>query len=178
MPTLISKNPYSGEINASYQTLSDTEIVHKIERAHEAFQNWKNTSFAERKKLFYRLAEVIEANLESYAKLQTIEMGMLIGPSTKGLEGTGKLIRWFADNAEKYIGEQEYELNATKGKYIYDPLGVIFGVGPWNFPFNQILRAAVPNIMAGNTQVYKHASNVPMCAEQIEKWFLEAGFPI
>jgi len=63
------------------------------------------------------------------------------------------------------------------GKYIYDPLGVIFGVGPWNFPYNQILRAAVPNILAGNTQVYKHASNVPMCAEQIEKWFLEAGFP-
>lgn len=64
-----------------------------------------------------------------------------------------------------------------KGKYIYDPLGVIFGVGPWNFPFNQILRAAVPNIMAGNTQVYKHASNVPMCAQQIEDWFREAGFP-
>ncbi len=65
-----------------------------------------------------------------------------------------------------------------QGKYIYDPLGVIYGVGPWNFPFNQILRAAVPNIMAGNTQVYKHASNVPMCAEQIEKWFLAAGFPV
>ena len=57
-----------------------------------------------------------------------------------------------------------------QGKYIYDPLGVIYGVGPWNFPFNQILRAAVPNIMAGNTQVYKHASNVPMCAKQIEDW--------
>lgn len=60
---------------------------------------------------------------------------------------------------------------------MYDPLGVIFGVGPWNFPYNQILRAAVPNILAGNTQVYKHASNVPMCAKQIEDFFLKAGFP-
>lgn len=93
------------------------------------------------------------------------------------MQGTGALIRWFADNAENYIGEQEFDLNGTQGKYIYDPLGVIFGVGPWNFPFNQILRAAVPNIMAGNTQVYKHASNVPMCAQALEDMFLKAGFP-
>jgi succinate-semialdehyde dehydrogenase/glutarate-semialdehyde dehydrogenase len=60
---------------------------------------------------------------------------------------------------------------------MYDPLGVIFGVAPWNFPFNQVLRAAIPNIIAGNTVVYKHASNVPMAAKMIEDLFLEAGFP-
>lgn len=175
--TLKSINPYTGEINAEFETLTDDQIITKIEESHNAFLNWKNTSFQQRKELFYKLAEVIEEDIENYAKMQTIEMGMLFGPSKKGLQGTGKLIRWFADNAERYIGDEEYDLNGMLGKYIYDPLGVIFGVGPWNFPFNQILRAAVPNIMAGNTQVYKHASNVPMCAEQIEKWFLEAGFP-
>ena len=178
MPTLTSINPYNGEVNATYETISDEEVIAKIETAHAAFLEWKDTSFQERKELFYKLADVIDADLENSAKMQTIEMGMLIGPSVKGLEGTGRLIRWFADNAEKYIGPEEYDLNGMQGKYIYDPLGVIYGVGPWNFPFNQILRAAVPNIMAGNTQVYKHASNVPMCAQQIEDWFLAAGFPV
>lgn len=177
MPKLQSINPYNGEIRATYRTLTDKQIVAKIELAHKTFQTWKETTFAERKELMYRLADIIEADKEKYAQMQTLEMGMLIGPSIKWLEGTAKLIRWFADNAATYIAPEEYSLNGMQGKYIYDPLGVIFGVGPWNFPFNQILRAAVPNIMAGNTQVYKHASNVPECAQQIEKWFLEAWFP-
>lgn len=102
---------------------------------------------------------------------------MLYAASKGGLKGTGDLIRWFADKAEDIIGASEFETNGTKGKYMYDPIGVVFGVGPWNFPYNQILRAAVPNILAGNTQLYKHASNVPMCAEKIEEFFRLAGFP-
>ncbi len=177
MGTLTSINPYSGEINATFETLSDAEVIAKIEKAHEVFLEWKQTSFAERKEMFYKLAEVIEADLDQYAELQTKEMGMLFTASKAWLKGTGDLIRWFADNAEKLIGPEDFDENGTQGKYMYDPLGVIFGVGPWNFPYNQILRAAVPNILAGNTQVYKHASNVPMCAKQIEDFFLKAGFP-
>jgi succinate-semialdehyde dehydrogenase/glutarate-semialdehyde dehydrogenase len=78
MSTLTSINPYSGEINATFETLTDEQIVAKIETAHSAFLDWKNISFAERKELFYKLAEVIEADLENYAKMQTLEMGMLI----------------------------------------------------------------------------------------------------
>lgn len=126
MPTLQSINPYNGEINASYETLSDSQVIEKIETAHQAFLTWKDTSFAERKELFYTLADVIDAGIEEYARMQTLEMGMLIGPSRKGLQGTGALIRWFADNAENYIGDEAYDFNDTKGKYIYDPLGVIF----------------------------------------------------
>ncbi len=174
---LRSINPYNGEVNAEFETLSDDQIVQKIETAHEAFLKWKNTSFAERKELFYKLADVIEADLDTYAELQTREMGMLYSASKWGLKGTWNLIRWFADNAESIIWDEEYNINGTQGKFVYDPLGVIFWVGPWNFPYNQILRAAVPNILAGNTQVYKHASNVPMCAQQIEDFFTKAGFP-
>jgi len=170
-------NPYTGETNAIFETLSDEQIIEKIETAHRAFLSWRDTSFDERKKLFYKLAEVIEANLEEYAKLQTQEMGMLYTSSVAGLKGTGDLIRWFADNLETYLWDEDYDLNGTQGKYIYDPLGVVFWVGPWNFPYNQILRAAVPNIMAWNTQLYKHASNVPKCAQQIEEFFRLAGFP-
>lgn len=175
--TLKSINPYNGEINAEFETLSDEQIIWKIEKAHAAFESWKNTSFVERKELFYKLAEVIEANLDEYAKLQTQEMWMLYTASKKWLQGTGDLIRWFADNAEDILWNEEYNINGTKGKFMYEPLWVLFGVGPWNFPYNQILRAAVPNILAGNTQVYKHASNVPACAQQIEKFFRLAGFP-
>jgi succinate-semialdehyde dehydrogenase/glutarate-semialdehyde dehydrogenase len=178
MWTLTSVNPYNREINATYETLSDEELTRKIEGAHEAFTVWKKTSFAEKKVLFYKLAEVIEANLEETAKLQTLEMGMLHSESLPGLQGTANLIRWFADNAEKVLGEQEFSEDGFTGKFIYEPLGVLYWVAPWNFPYNQVLRAAVPNILAGNVQVYKHASNVPMCAEQIEKWFLEAWFPV
>ena len=177
MSTLTSINPYNGEVNATFETLNDIQVVEKIEASHSVFLDWKNTSFEERKVLFYKLADVIEADLEKYAELQTREMWMLYTASIGGLKWTGNLIRWFADNAEKLIGPEKFEENGTKGKYIYDPLGVIFGVGPWNFPYNQILRAAVPNILAGNTQIYKHASNVPMCAQQIEEFFRLAGFP-
>ncbi|MFK7780008.1 MAG: aldehyde dehydrogenase family protein [Candidatus Gracilibacteria bacterium] len=177
MKKIQSINPYNGELNAEFELFSDEIIEEKINTAHEAFLNWKNTSFAERKKMFYKLVDVIDSNIEEYAKLQTIEMGMLYAASLNGLKGTSKLIKWFADNAENILAEQSFDENGSKGKYIYDPLGVIFGVGPWNFPYNQILRAAVPNIIAGNTTVYKHASNVPMCAAQIEKFFRDAGFP-
>jgi len=103
-------------------------LTQKIELAHRAFLTWRETSFAERKALFHRLAGQIEERIEELAKLQTLEMGMLIGPSRKGLEGTINLIRWFADNAEIYLGAEEFELNGTSGKYLYDPLGVIYGI--------------------------------------------------
>ncbi len=89
MPTLQSINPYNGEVNARYETISDEEVIAKIEMAHKTFQEWKNTSFEQRKELFYKLADVIDEDIEESAKMQTIEMGMLIGPSVKGLRGYG-----------------------------------------------------------------------------------------
>jgi len=175
---LVSINPYNEEINAEFETLSDEALVSKIQQAHTAYLDWRHTSFAQRKELFYKLADVIEKDLEETAKLQTIEMGMLYNASVAGLKGTGNLARWFADNAEKILWDQEFSEDWFTWKFQYEPLGVLYGVAPWNFPYNQVLRAAIPNILAWNVQVYKHASNVPMCAQQIEKWFLEAGFPV
>lgn len=103
MKTIQSINAYSGEVLGEYELFIDAQVVEKIELAHTAFQSWKKTSFEERKKLFYKLAELTQERLEEHAQLQTLEMGMLIGPSRKGLEGTARLIRWFADNAETYL---------------------------------------------------------------------------
>lgn len=175
--TIKSINPYNGEINWEFEILSKKQIDKKISKADEAFKEWKKTSFEERRELFHKLADVIEADLEKYAKLQTIEMWMLYNFSVKWLKATASLIRWFADNAEKVLKEEEYDINGTKWKSMHDPLWVIFWIWPWNFPYNQVLRAAVPNILAWNTTVYKHASNVPLCAKQIEQFFIDAGFP-
>jgi succinate-semialdehyde dehydrogenase/glutarate-semialdehyde dehydrogenase len=96
------------------------------------------------------------------ARIQTIEMGMLYSESFAGLTNTAVLTRWFANNFEEILADEEFDTEGLQGYTTYDPIGVLYGVAPWNFPFNQVLRAAIPNILAGNTVIYKHASNVPM----------------
>ncbi len=174
--TIQSINPYTEEVNAEFELLDDTQIENKIKIAHEGYQEWKRTPRSEKKKLFLQLADVIESDLEAIAKLQTLEMWMLDTESVWGVKWTVKLIRWFANNFEEILWEEEFETEGLKGKYMYDPLGVIFWVAPWNFPYNQVLRAAIPNILAWNTVIYKHASNVPMCAQKLEDLFRQAGF--
>ena len=177
MPTLESINPYNGESLASYETISDEAVEAKIQTAHTAYLSWKNTSFQERKDLCYKLAAVMREEQKELGEMQTHEMGMLYSSSYAWVESTAQLIEWMADNAEVVLGEKPYESEGISWVEFYTPLGVIYGIGPWNFPFNQVLRAAVPNILAGNTTVYKHSSDVPMCAEKIEQLFLKAGFP-
>jgi succinate-semialdehyde dehydrogenase/glutarate-semialdehyde dehydrogenase len=178
MPKIQSINPYNQEINWEFELLTRDELSNKIDIANTAFKSWKNTNFAEKKALFLKLAEVFEKNQEEMAKIQTIEMGMLYSESFAWLKNTAVLTRWFANNFEEILADEEFDTEGLQGYTSYDPIGVLYGVAPWNFPFNQVLRAAIPNILAGNTVVYKHASNVPMAWVMIEKLFLEAGFPV
>lgn len=177
MAKLISINPYTEEINASFETINESEIDAIIGQSHSAYLSWKNTSNWEKKQLFLRLADVLEADLDECARLETIEMWMLNHVSKAWLWKTVNLIRWFANNFEEVFAPKFYETEWLKIKEVYDPIGVIFGVAPWNFPFNQLLRAAVPNILAWNTQIYKHSSNVPLVALKIEELFQKAWFP-
>lgn len=178
MSKLTSINPYDGTVLAEFETLTSEQVDAKIELAYQAFSVWRDTPSFEKKTLFLKLADVIDADIEQAARLQTLEMWMLYTDSVAGLKKTADLIRWFAHHFEEILAPQDFDTEWTKGQYIYEPLGVIFWIAPWNFPYNQVLRAAVPNILAGNTQVYKHASNVPLCAQKIEEFFLKAGFPV
>jgi succinate-semialdehyde dehydrogenase / glutarate-semialdehyde dehydrogenase len=178
MSLLTSKNPYTNEINATFETLSDADLLTKIEKAEHAYKERKKTSWIERKSLFLKLADILESNIEYHAKLETIEMGRLYGIAVSGMQGTVNLIRRFANNAEQILAHEPITDEWLTWHIQYDPIGVIYGIAPWNFPYNQLLRAAVPNILAWNTQVYKHASNVPLCAQAIEKLFIEAWFPV
>lgn len=177
MAKLQSINPYTEQLNAEFETLTLEEVHKKIEKAHEAYLAWKDTSSSYKKELFLQLADELENDIEECAKLETIEMGMLNHSSKAGLQKTANLIRWFANNFEEILQDTSYETEWLKVKEVYDPIWVIFWIAPWNFPFNQLLRAAVPNILAGNTQVYKHSSNVPLIALKIEELFKKAGFP-
>lgn len=177
MATLKSINPYTKELNWEFETLNIEEVNKKIEIAHEAYLKWKKISNSEKKELFLKLANELEKDINECAKLETIEMWMLFSASKAWLQKTANLIKWFANNFEKILWEKEYETEWMKVKEMYDSIWVIFWIAPWNFPFNQLLRAAVPNILAWNTQVYKHSSNVPMTALKIEELFNKAWFP-
>jgi succinate-semialdehyde dehydrogenase/glutarate-semialdehyde dehydrogenase len=177
MSKLISTNPFTEEINATFETLSREELSAKIDLAESAFQQWKLVPKSEKKALFLKLADIMEIRQKELAEIQTQEMGMLFGYSFGGIAGTIKLTRWFANNFETILANEIQSAEWMQFEYQYDPLGVIYGIAPWNFPFNQVLRAAIPNILAGNTTIYKHASNTPLAGEKIESLFREAGFP-
>jgi len=177
MSTFESINPYTLESNWTFTRHTNEELDVFIQTAHEAYLDWKKTSFDERKELLLKLADVLDNKNEELAKLETIEMGRLFHAAKSGLKGTANLIRRNANNVERILGDETFEHDGLVGKYKYDPIGVIYGIAPWNFPFNQVLRAAVANIAAGNTTIYKHSSNVPMCGQAIEDLFTEAGFP-
>jgi len=177
MSTFQSINPYTLEVNWTFTRHTNEELDVFIQNAHEAFLKWRTTSFSHRQELFLKMADIIDQKHEILAELETKEMWRLFHVSKQWLKGTANLIRRYANNAERILWEEWFEHNGLVGKYLYDPLGVIYGVAPWNFPFNQVLRAAVANIMAGNTTVYKHSSNVPLCGQAIQDLFTEAGFP-
>ena len=185
MSTITSKNPYTNEINATFETLTNEELDTVIAKAHTAYLSWKDTPRAEKKHLMLRLADIIENDLDACAKFETIEMGRLYGVAVKGVQWTVNLIRRNANNFESILANETISPLVKEGwgeiwltgHIQYDPLGVIYGIAPWNFPFNQLLRAAVPNILAGNTVIYKHASNVPLCGQKIGELFAQAGFP-
>lgn len=177
MPTITSTNPYTGEINGTFETITDAELTSVIERAHVAYQSRKNVPNAEKKALFLRMADLLDARAHEYGLLETREMGTLLTATTAGKKATAQLIRWNANNVETVLGNEPFSSEWMNGHIQYDPIGVIYWIAPWNFPFNQLLRAAVPNILAGNTVIYKHASNVPLCALAIEQLFKDAWFP-
>ena len=178
MSTFDSINPYTLEKNWTFTRHTNEELDTIIQTAHSAYLDWKDTTFAHRQQLFLKLADLFEDQQDELARLETIEMWVLHSFSKNVMRWSAKLIRRFANNVEDVLWTQEFETNEWhKGVFQYDPLGVIFGVAPWNFPFYQVLKAAAANIIAGNTTIYKHSSNVPLCGQKLEDLFLEAGFP-
>ena len=175
MPKAI--NPANWQELYSYEYISRDEITHKIEKAQSAFQTWKNTSYDERKQLFLKLADLMIERKDELAETNVQEMWMLISNWYADVSKTESWIRYVAQNAEKWIQSEPFNEWWLQGEIVYEPLGVLYTISPWNFPYNQVFRNACPNILAWNVVLSKHASNVPKAAEHIEKLFIDAWFP-
>ncbi len=177
MANTIIINPATGEKVAEYERVSVSEEKQKVAQAKTAFDAWKKTTFKERAALKSKLADHIENNLEEYAQMATREMGKTIVQARKELEKCAWICRYYAENAESLLADVTVKTEAEKSYVTFQPMGVILAVMPWNFPFYQVIRFAVPAIMAGNTGVLKHASNVQGSAFALEDMFRKAGFP-
>ena len=172
-----TKNPATLEVLKTFEEISDLVLGQKITKAQTAFESWKETIFAERAVLMHKLANYLREHADEFSMLQTIEMGKTLSSGKPGIEKCAGVCDYYADNAEKILTPEFFSTDASEQYAEFDPLGIVLAVMPWNFPFWQVYRFAVPAIMAGNVGLLKHASNVPQCAEMIEKAFLEVGFP-
>ncbi|MFV8325482.1 NAD-dependent succinate-semialdehyde dehydrogenase [Flavobacterium sp. ZS1P14] len=171
-----SINPFSGEIIGEHEVLTNSQLNHKLELSENAFKNWRITSFQERADKMKKLANILRANKEELGLLITSEMGKIISEAISEVEKSAGNCDFYAANAEKMLKDETYDTPFTSMS-VYDPMGTVFAIMPWNYPFWQVLRYAAPAIMAGNVTLLKHARNVIGCAKAIENAFLEAGFP-
>ncbi len=176
MRTIESKNPYTGEIIAEYN-LYDNSRIDKILQASAKLQNhWSQISMDRKSDLFLSLASLLRKRRHELATLITSEMGKVLVESEAEVEKCALVCEYYAKNAKDFLSPINIKTDYAKSYVVYNPLGVILAIMPWNFPFWQVFRAAAPILMAGNTIVLKHASNVSGCALAIEKLFVEAGF--
>lgn len=173
-----SINPFNNKLEAEFEEHSESYVQSALERADLAFQSWSAESFAYRSKLFIRLAKYLREQKEHLASLMTLEMGKTINEGIAEVEKCALVCEYYAENGEKFLKDDPLPLDTGKAFISYEPLGCVLAVMPWNFPLWQVFRFAAPSLMAGNTGMLKHASNVPQCAQAIETAFIEAGFPV
>lgn len=172
-----SVNPYTQACIAEYTCLSESEVKLKIENAFSDWQVWKKLSYNERSRYFRNLAQLLRNRIDELALLITSEMGKLLSESRGEVEKCAQLCEFYADETAKMLQAQTITSFDVQGTICFQPLGLILGVMPWNYPFWQVLRFAVPTMMVGNACLLKHASNVQGCAKALEELFVEAGFP-
>ncbi|WP_281228447.1 NAD-dependent succinate-semialdehyde dehydrogenase [Flavobacterium aquiphilum] len=171
-----SINPFTQTVIAEHEVLSNSELGQKLKLSEFAFKNWRNSTFQERAEKMKKLAEILKADKEKLGLLITNEMGKILPEAISEVEKSAGNCDFYAENAEKMLKDEYYD-TPFKSMSVYDPMGAVFAIMPWNYPFWQVLRYAAPAIMAGNVTLLKHAPNVVGCAKAIEKAFLEAGFP-
>ncbi|PZP49596.1 MAG: succinate-semialdehyde dehydrogenase [Pseudopedobacter saltans] len=170
-------NPFNNEIVKEFDVMDESQIEAIVAKADKAFKSWKNTSFETRAALIHKVASIFRERKEELGKLATLEMGKLLRESIYEVELCADIWDYYADHAAEFLADHPLDVKNGEAFLAYEPIGVLLSIQPWNFPFYQITRSAAPNVMAGNTIVLKHASNVPQCAKIVEDIFKEAGAP-
>lgn len=170
-------NPATEKMIAEYELMSRAEVFSIVDQCASAFATWREYSITERVNYIKKLSEALRNNNEKYSKLITLEMGKPIKESHAEVEKCAWAADFYAENAELWLKPEDVEADGVSHTIVYQPLGVILSIMPWNFPFWQALRFAIPTLLAGNVSILKHSNTVPSCALAIEEAFNTAGFP-
>lgn len=173
---IASINPATGETLRTFDALSAGQIAASIHLAADAYKAFRKTSFAYRTERMMKAAAILEQKKEIYGRIMTLEMGKTIQSAIDEVAKCAWACRFYAENAEKFLAEETVDTGAKRSSILYQPIGPILAVMPWNFPFWQVFRFVAPALMAGNVGLLKHASNVPQSALAIEEILLDAGF--
>jgi succinate-semialdehyde dehydrogenase/glutarate-semialdehyde dehydrogenase len=173
-----SVNPATGERSRAFDAQTPAAVEAKLAGAAAAFKTWSRRPVAERAAVLRRAGQILEAEKRTFAALMTAEMGKLIGAAEQEAEKCASACRYYADHAEEFL-RPEVVNDAPGGRdaVLFQPIGAVLAVMPWNFPFWQVIRFAAPALAAGNVGLLKHASNVPQCALALEDLFTRAGAP-
>jgi succinate-semialdehyde dehydrogenase / glutarate-semialdehyde dehydrogenase len=170
-------DPSTGDTIATYDPHDRDEVEARLQRSWDAFTAWRGTEYRERSNLLRRVADVLDARRDELAELMTREMGKPITAAEAEVDKCAWVCRYEADHGPAHLAHDIVASDAKRSYVRFDPLGPLLAVMPWNFPFWQLFRAAAPSVVAGNTVVLKHASNVPGCALAIEEVFAAADAP-
>ncbi len=178
--TYATVNPYTGEKLKTFPDATDAEVTAAISKVHNAFLAWRETSFTERGRVLQKAATILRRDADDYAKLLTLEMGKLFSEAKAEVELSAKIFEYYVRNTERLLKPEKLPvLDPAEGEavLVYEPLGVLLAIEPWNFPYYQIARILAPQLSAGNTLLLKHASNVPQSAAAFDRLMKEAGLP-
>lgn len=170
-------NPYDQSVVGEFETLDDATLKGKIELAGRTFQQWKRTSFSERREKMLAASAVMTQNRERYARTISLEMGKVLPEAIAEIDKSAAALRFFAERAEEFLKDVIIQTESKKSLVSHHPTGAILAVMPWNFPFWQVIRFAAPALMAGNVGLLKHASSVTSCSLLLQDVFQQAGFP-
>ena len=173
-------NPATGQTLKTFEALTDAELEDRLARAAAAFRGYRLTSFAQRATWMRAAADVLDAETDSLAELMTTEMGKTLKAARAEIGKCAAGCRYYAEHAEQMLAPAPVDaaaVSATSAYVVWQPLGPVLAVMPWNFPLWQAMRFAAPALMAGNVGLLKHASNVPQTALFLEELFRRAGFP-
>jgi succinate-semialdehyde dehydrogenase/glutarate-semialdehyde dehydrogenase len=170
-------NPATEEVIETYSLMSQEEAEGVVEMCHAAFLDWRKTRFLDRAKVLRKTAELIRERKNEYAALMALEMGKTLAQGEQECDLCAAICDYTADRGAQVLADETRDIDGGRGLVTYQPQGVIYGIQPWNFPLYQVIRYSAANLMAGNTVLLKHASNVWGMALEVERLYRDAGLP-
>jgi succinate-semialdehyde dehydrogenase/glutarate-semialdehyde dehydrogenase len=170
-------NPYTGEVVREFESLDSTEVDRAVETAHEAFGSWRRRPIEDRAAIVRRAGELLADRRDRFARLATLEMGKLIGAAEEEVHLSARILVYYGDEGPGFAAPRPLSTDAGDAVLVSEPLGVLLGIEPWNYPLYQVVRFAGPNLVLGNTILLKHAGNCPQTALALEELFRDAGAP-